>query len=300
MDRTELLGRLAKIDALPTFPGIVSALIERIEDPRSSASDLARYMDPALAGEVLRVANTAYFGTGSFRDIRTVERAIAVIGYEHLSHTILQMPFLAMVPGTDRVFDKNGYVRHSITCGVICRTIASVEGRVNPAELYVSGLMHDVGIVVLYRYFREEWDRVLGLMEGHGLSRMEAEREVLSFDHGGLGAELLDLWSIPKAITDGVRFHHDPAGGGENTPTAVITHLGNLMAKTIDFNGDMSGFDDFLHKHRTITGFAKRFGKELAPSQEVEVLETLYLSLKGVREYTDAMTEGKDDEGTHS
>ncbi len=298
MDHAELIGRLGRIDTLPTFPGIVTALIERIEDPRSSASDLARHMDPALAGEVLRIANTAYFGTGSFRDIRTVERAIAVIGYEHLSHTILQMPFLAMVPGADRAFDRTGYVRHSITCGIMCRTIASVEGRVNPAEVYVSGLMHDVGIVVLYRYFKEEWDAVTDLMGRRGLSRVAAEQEILSFDHGWAGAELLDLWNIPKTISDGVRFHHVPEGNRGGSPVAMITHLGNLMAKTIHFNGDLIGFDDFLHKHRGITGFTKRLGKELAPSQEVELLEQLYLCLREVKGYTDAMAEGKDDKGT--
>ena len=69
MDREYILDKLGKIDVLPTFSGTVGEVINGIEDPMSSAADLAKSMDPSMAGEALRVADTAYFGTGNFRNI---------------------------------------------------------------------------------------------------------------------------------------------------------------------------------------------------------------------------------------
>jgi HD-like signal output (HDOD) protein len=91
------LKRIKKINILPTFPDIVDGIMNVIENPMSSASDLAKNMDPSMVGEVMRVANMAYFGTRNFRNISTIEHAIAIIGYEHLSYILLQMPFLKMI-----------------------------------------------------------------------------------------------------------------------------------------------------------------------------------------------------------
>ena len=121
----ETKDRIKKIDFLPTFPHIVGELMEVIEDPMSSASDLARHMDPSMVSEVLRVANSAYFGTNSHRKIATIERAVAVIGYSALSSIVLQIPFLSMIKGRDNSFDRRHFVRHSISCGTLGRAISS-------------------------------------------------------------------------------------------------------------------------------------------------------------------------------
>ena len=76
-----IVAKVRKLAILPTFPKIVSEIIGLIEDPMSSASDLARHMDPSMTGEVLRIANTAYFGTSNFRRIYSVERAIGRSGF---------------------------------------------------------------------------------------------------------------------------------------------------------------------------------------------------------------------------
>jgi HD-like signal output (HDOD) protein len=97
MDRDRILHKLKEIDMLPTFPATVGTVMSLIRDPMSSAADLAKSMDPSMVSEVLRIANTAYFGTRSFRNISSIEHAIAIIGLEHLSSVIIQMPFMSMM-----------------------------------------------------------------------------------------------------------------------------------------------------------------------------------------------------------
>jgi HD-like signal output (HDOD) protein len=300
MDHDEILAKLKKINMLPTFPNIVEEVLGVIEDPMSSASDLARHMDPSMVGEVLRIANTAYFGTRNFRNITAIEQAIAVIGYAHLSYTLLQMPFLTMVQGDDGIFDRKEFVKHSITCGVVSKCLSSLFFTANDNEVYISGIMHDIGTIVMYRYFRDQWRMIASLMQAEQLSRIEAERKVFSFDHGYMGATLLEMWNIPKPITDSVMFHHSPEEASENLEHVLVTHLANIFAKKVDFGHDFTGFDEFLGNHRYITVVLGTLGKTFTPSDEVKFLERLYLELKSVKQYLEGVVEGDNDTSSRS
>ena len=290
-----ILNTLKRIDMLPTFPDIVGEIISIIDDPRSSASDLAKHMDPSMVGEVVRIANTAYFGTGAFRKISTLEHAIAVIGYQHLSNIILHMPFVAMAKGDEKSFNRNEFIKHSIACGVLSKAISSRARIGNQNEVYISGIMHDIGVIVIYRYFKNEWQVIQSLISREKMSRVEAEREVLSVDHGFIGAALLDLWSTPKAITDGVRFHHAPEEAEENKDNAMITHMGNMFSRSISFKDDLISFDDFMIRHRLFMGPINALGKPFSPEEEVGFFEHIYSLLREVKGYTEGTIEREND-----
>jgi HD-like signal output (HDOD) protein len=295
MDNELILRRLRSVNMLPTFPNMVRQVIGIIEDPMSSASDLARHMDPSMVGEVLRIANTAYFGTRNFRNISTVEHAIAVIGFEHLSYILLQMPFLGMVSGTDTGFDRQEFIRHSILAGVTSKALSLAMVMADPGQVYLGGMMHDVGIIVMYRYFKEEWLRVLDMIHGEGISRLEAERAVLGVDHGYIGAKLLELWNIPKAITEGVMFHHCPEMAGEYSQNVTVVTLGNAFSKSVGLSTDLDEFDDFMKKHKHVLEGLSVLKEDFSPSEEVVFMERIYTMLRDVKGYIENVVEGKDD-----
>ncbi len=295
MDKDYIHRRLSGITMLPTFPGIVSQVLGIIEDPMSSASDLARHMDPSMVGEVLRIANTAYFGTRNFRNISTVEHAIAVIGFEHLSYTLLQMPFLTMVNGGDTGFDRQEFIRHSILCGVASKALSLAMGSADPGQVYLSGIMHDVGIIVIYRYFKNEWQQILDVINEEGVSRLDAELAVLGVDHGYIGANLLELWNIPKAITEGVMFHHHPEMAKEYAQNVNVVILGNTFSKSVQLASDLDEFDDFMKKHRHVLEGLSVFRDGVSPSEEVLFMERIYTMLREVRGYVENVVEGKND-----
>jgi len=296
VDSEYILKRVRKIDMLPTFPEIVGGIISVIEDPMSSASDLAKKFDPSMVGEVLRIANTAYFGTRNFRRISKIEHAIAIIGFEHLSYIVLQMPFLSMVYEGDTVFDKKAFIRHSIACAIISRTISSATGLANPNEVYMSGMMHDIGAIIIFRYFRREWNEINRLIRYEGIPRTEAETKVLSVDHGYIGALLLENWNIPKTITDTVMFHHNPDKSSDNRNGATVTCLGNELAKGIDFEEDLAGFDGFLNKQRDFMAAIAVSGRHFALSDEKGFIEKIYVLIKAIKNYIEGTAEREEDD----
>jgi HD-like signal output (HDOD) protein len=290
--------KLRQIEILPTFPKIVSEILMLIDDPMSSASDVARHMDPSMAGEVLRVANTAYFGTRSFRNITTVERAIAVIGYEHLGYVVLQMPFLAMIHGADKTFDRRLFITHAIVCGSLAKLIgAYATTPVDQNEIYVSGILHDIGRIIMYRYFKKEWQEMLTLIKEKHLPAVEAERAILSVDHGEMGASLLELWNLPPTITDGVRYHHAPDAAEQNRESAFATHFANQFAKRIDMDADLENFDDFAARHREFCQAASDSTDVITFYDEVKFLSSAYDSLRSAKGLIE-VTAGEDDSGS--
>lgn len=287
------LTRIKQIDILPTFPDIIGSIIKIIEDPMSSASDLARKMDPSMVGEVMRVANTAYFGTRNFRNISTIEHAIAIIGYDHLSYILLQMPFLTMVQADDEAFDRVGFIRHSISTGVVAKVISSTLHMGNPHEVYISGIVHDIGTIIIYQNFRKAWNQISSMVHGGKMARLAAEREVFSVDHGYIGAVLLDNWNIPRSITEGVMFHHCPDRSQLYRHHALVTHLGNEFSKRVDFDVDLVEFDSFLKRHRSFVDYMVDRGGHFDPSDEVIFLEKVFALLKGIHGYLQGTMEGE-------
>jgi putative nucleotidyltransferase with HDIG domain len=293
-----IVKKLRQIEILPTFPKIVSEILTLIDDPMSSASDLASHMDPSMAGEVLRVANTAYFGTRSFRNITTMERAIAVIGYEHLGYVVLQMPFLGLIQGADKTFDRKLFITHAIICGSLAKLIATHAAiPVDQNEVYVSGILHDIGRIIMYRYFKKEWQEMLTLIKEEHMPAVEAERAIFSVDHGHVGASLLELWNLPSTIADGVRYHHAPDATQENRESAFATHLANQLAKKIDIDTDLENFDDFAARHRDFCQAANESTDAVTIHDEIKFLSLAYDSLRSAKGLIE-VTAGDDDTGS--
>jgi HD-like signal output (HDOD) protein len=294
MDPELIVSKLSKIEVLPTFPAMVGEVINVIEDPMSSASDLAKSMDPSMAGEVLRVANTAYFGTGNFRNITSIEHAIAIVGFQHLSHIILHMPFVSMIKG-DSVFNREEFIKHSIVCGILSKSISSCTYAANPNEIYIGGLMHDIGAIVIYRYFHEECDKINVLVTQGALGRLDAEREVLSLDHGMIGALLLQLWNIPKTITDGIMYHHNPEAAKENRMPAMMINVGNKFAKKINLRDNFLSFDEFLTEYKGFVQIAQDQGVHLTSGEELKFFEHAFVQLKNAKGFFEGVLEENND-----
>lgn len=291
MEKQELISRLKKIDILPTFASVVGEIISLIDDPMSSASDLARRMDPSIAGEVLRIANSAYYGMKSFRKISTLEHAIAVMGFQSLSRLVLQMPFLFMTGRQDSVFDRDAFVAHSTLTALFAKLISTETQKGNPGEVYISGMVHDIGIIIMYRHFKDEWGMINRLIIEKKMSRVSAEQEVFSFDHGLIGGILLELWNVPKSVTDGVAYHHSPDSAQENRENVIITYMANRFAKRFDTCGSACDIEQSIADNQDILDEMATLGKRYSPVGVETFFEKIAGALRETARYTQSMQE---------
>jgi HD-like signal output (HDOD) protein len=203
------------------------------------------------------------------------------------------MPFISMVKG-DSGFDREKFIEHSLMCGVLSKTISLSTGLGDPNEVYIGGMMHDIGSIVTYRYFKDGWEQACSLVREKGMAWHEAETEIFSVDHGYIGAMLLGLWNIPKGITESVMFHHSPGAAEENRSNVMAVHLGNKFSKLIDIHDDFLSFDDFFKRHRSFLDIDGELGLHLSPGDEMIFYETIYAFTKKMRHHAgEAIGEGQ-------
>ncbi len=223
--------------SLASFPDIYYRLREALDDPASSAGHIAGIIgrDPALAASLLRLANSPFYGFP--KRIDSLARGVMIIGAGELAQLALGISVVA------RFLDiPSGCItmrqawEHAVGCGVLARVLAAHRGGLPPERLFVAGLLHDLGRLVLLRRLPRHVARVMTLARERGVPLYAAERDVLGFDHAEVGQALLAHWRLPPALCDTVRDHH--AQGAMDLEAALV-HVADVaaIAQGFGYNG---------------------------------------------------------------
>jgi len=213
---------------LVTLPEIFIRVSRMVDDPRCSAAAIAQALgsDPALTARLLRIANSPFYGFPSRID--TVTRAVTVIGTRGVRDLVLASTAVRIFSHIG-VVDMRSFWSHSLLCGLGSRLLAVRCGAVEPEALFVSGLLHDIGQIIILTKLPEVGRETRVRAEDCALPLYSLERSVMGFDHATVGGELLRQWMLPKAIWEAVKYHHDPAEAA-NTLDASIVHVGDVLA----------------------------------------------------------------------
>jgi HD-like signal output (HDOD) protein len=229
---------LAGDPALASFPDIYFRLQEAIRDPGASAGHIAGIIgrDPGLAASLLRLANSPFYALG--RPIESLVRGVMVIGAGELAQLALGLTV------ADRFRDlPSGCLtmrqawEHAVGCGVMARVLAAQMGGQQEERLFVAGLLHDLGRLVLLRRLPRHAARAMALAREEGMALWQAEREVMGFDHAAVGRTLLAHWQLPQALAEAVGDHHNVAGMGLD---AAIVHVADAAAVAVGFGSNGS------------------------------------------------------------
>ncbi|MDD3517062.1 MAG: HDOD domain-containing protein [Chromatiales bacterium] len=229
--RPSLDGVLRGLKDLATFPDLYHRLEQVMSNPTSSLDDMAAVVeqDVAVASKLLRLANSSFYSFPS--RIQSVGRAITIIGTKQLRDLVLATLVIKRFDGipTDMV-DMEGFWRHSIGCAIIARVIAIFRREANVERFYVSGLLHDLGRLVMLLQVQEPMREVFKQRQQEQSLLFQTEAAMLGFDHAVLGAELLRSWQLPKVFEEAVKYHHAPLMAGGYPVEAAVVHAADSIA----------------------------------------------------------------------
>jgi len=235
-------GLAALVGTVPSLPAVFLRLTAVVDDPRSAIRDMEEvvYEDPALAGRLLRLANSAYFGFPGHVD--SLSRAITLVGTRQLRDLALATSVLDLFVGvSSEMVSMRSFWRHSVSTGLIARALATWRREANAEQFFVAGLLHDIGRLVLLLKASESMVQALQRSRNSDVLLHVVERDILGFDHATVGNELLQQWNLPPAICAAVAYHHMPMQAGANVPTAALVHVADVMANAMAFGS--SGMD---------------------------------------------------------
>lgn len=226
---------VAGITELSSPPEVYSRITSLLDNPVSSLQDFADVLqeDPGLTARLLRIVNSAFYGFPS--QISTVSRAITLVGTRELRDLALATSVLEMFQGIpNELVSMQSFWEESLRCAVFAKVIAARHEHGNAIEsIFIAGLLHEVGHLLMYRKIPELARESILLQRQKACSAHIAEREVMGFDYAAVGATLLRKWKLPDSLCDPVENHVDPDCDGAHRLASMIVHVARRVS-TLD------------------------------------------------------------------
>lgn len=219
---------------LLSLPEVCLRIQQLADDPHADMAEFGQLViqDPALTTRLLKLVNSAYYGFPGRVD--TISRAVNLVGIAELRNLSLAMAALEVFGGLENErFDMLGFWRHSVYCALLARYLAKQAGVLHAERLFIAGLLHDVGRLLIFSLLPDE-SALIQLRMDRGEEVCAAERSELGFDHAAVGYELLSLWQLPKELRIAVAFHHLPEVAEEAVFEATLVALSNQIALQVE------------------------------------------------------------------
>ena len=225
---TDLRNRIEKLGDLPTLPHVVQKLASMIGRPTVSTEEIGSLIekDQVLSAKVLRLANSPFYGFPS--RISSVAHAVIVLGFNVVKGLTLCASAFSMMKdaGMDQLW------RHSLGVAITAHLLATKLESKNPEELFVAGLLHDIGKVVLYVKWPDVAGSIKGAVQpGDDRSLFEVEQKLLGLSHADIGGCLANAWNLPVTLREPILYHHAPMLAKEATLQTAIVHIADILVK---------------------------------------------------------------------
>jgi HD-like signal output (HDOD) protein len=198
-----LLGRL------PAFSPIAIRLLSVLSNDNVSFKEVARLiaLDPVLAGEVLRLANSGLYGR--WVEVRSILSAIALLGCGRLSQIALTAALWRGLPRRTAPFIRDWW-RHSIAAALIARQNSE---DLSKDFAYTAALLHGVGQLALFQDSPRDYPQLVERAYADGVNLHERERDAVGVDHSLLAGHILESWGLPETLCEAATRHHDTETG---------------------------------------------------------------------------------------
>jgi HD-like signal output (HDOD) protein len=239
---TKKIGLMVKhISGMTAFPFTVAKVLRLTESEKSGAGDLGKVIeaDPVISTSILKVSNTVFFASLN-RRINSIKDAIVRIGFRETKRIVMTMSVMVIFDKDKNSFGFNrmDFWYHSLATALIAERIAKYMGDVNGDEAFLSGLLHDFGVLLLNEFFPTIFSKVLESTSDKGGRFTESQKSVMKITMYDVVKELFTAWKIPDSIISAMDCHSLPWNeskhpGSPEEKLTLCTAMANIIAKTL-------------------------------------------------------------------
>ena len=238
MSQDEVLQKVLNSEDLPTLPIVASKLITLTSREETTLSDIADLVskDMSLSAKILKVSNSAFY---SFpQQISSINQAVAILGTNAVRSLVLSFSFLNMEgKGGATDFDFKAFWERSLAGAVAARLIMEQIPGADSEDIFISGLLQNIGQLIFASTMPKEYNRVLARLDEEDASDVDLETELIGAPHTLVGYEVARHWGFPEGLLLPIRFHHEPEqcnGHDRQTSMAIQTiHLSDLLVRIL-------------------------------------------------------------------
>lgn len=186
--------------------------------------------DPSLMANMLRLANSAYFG--SMREITSVRDIVVRLGLDSVKMIAITSASAGLLKSPQEAYNlEPGLLwRHSHATALLSAIIGRFAKLEETSSIFSAALLHDVGKIILNRHLQVEAMNQGGVDEYATLVALE--NALLHTDHAKVGMALLQKWGLPESITEVVGAHHNLEACKGRSPCQIV-FLANHLVESI-------------------------------------------------------------------
>jgi HD-like signal output (HDOD) protein len=225
-----------------SLPDVYFKLKTILADPGYSMAKVAVVIsqDPAITLRLLRIVNSSYYGLRT--KVETVDRAITLLGTDQVHDLVLTTSVTQSFKGlVTKVMDMEKFWRSSVSCAIISRLLAYATEGCNGERLFVAGLLHDIGHLVMYQTLPQLCLEALETAKENKEPVYKTERFFIGFDYAKAGSVIMESWGLPKSLTETTQFHVEPEKAEKYQLETALIHISSLLCKSDEntpFNED--------------------------------------------------------------
>lgn len=209
MKELKYIDKIRKEESLLSLPQSLSKVLSMVGTEDYSMEDLSDVImkDPGLTSRILKMANSSFYGHRT--EISTLHQAVMMLGAMQVKCLALSASvFQPHILSSRYNIDVKGMFLHFIGVALGCRLLSYTVDCEEPEELFVAGLLHDIGHVFFIHHFPDDYKKVIDNLEKYN-SEIEAETDILGIDHAKIGALLAEKWGFPQLLCEAIGEHHN-------------------------------------------------------------------------------------------
>jgi HD-like signal output (HDOD) protein len=258
LEHRALRELMAGMQVLPSLPSLYAEIVQEMQSEDASIKKASAIIakDLGMSTKILQVINSAYFGLPG--RVTSLHQAVSLLGLDIVKALVLSVQVFSQFKDVpSRVLSLDVLWRHSLTTASLAREIALAEGAeaTQVEEVFMAGLLHDVGVLALVTNVPDRYLDALQQAEENCRPSSELELEILGATHAEVGAYLLGLWGLGDSIVEALAFHHAPikANGCGFSPLTAV-HVANV------FEGQPAGVEKEAVLSRVDMGYLESIG----------------------------------------
>ncbi len=217
------------LQKLATIPTMVKKLLEIFDDQALSLREIAAFVsnDPLLTSHLLKAVNSPLFGFAG--RVTSITQALLLLGLNTAKGLLLGVEVFRNTKGMDELW------MHSVGTAIMARVTAKKASLKETEDLFVAGLIHDIGKVFLNLKLPNDYSWALTLANTKRAFIVDMEKEVFQTTHAEVAGHVLELWHLSPRLIEPITYHHEPSLAKKQSVGAAVVHFSDILTRARGF-----------------------------------------------------------------